>query len=458
MDAATFEESLAHTRIPQRVLGITAIAGAAVIFDGYDLQALAYSLPKIMADWNLTPIQAGLLGTYTFVGLTIGAVSLGAIGDRWGRKRALVAGIVMFALFMGTAGFARDDTEFAQLRFLASIGMGGVLPGSIAMLSEYVPARRRATMIAVAAGCFTTGFAVAALAAALIVPHYGWRPLFHLSYLALVVAALTLVWVPEPPSHLASRGRFAEALAVVRRLYPDMAASRSVEASAFFSGRASGAQRARLSALWRREYLASTTAISFLYVFLQFTVYAVDFWMVSLLVMHGFPLANSYTYAIEQALAATVGGLALGWVLDRTNKYVTLMVVFSVGGASLVLFSLTSSVAALYLLNALVGALIIGGQNTVHILVTNAYRTEVRGTGLGWALGIGRLGGLLGPLIGGYLLALRLPYPVYFIVFAIPAVLCSITIALLRGAHRSGSASDAERMAEAIGDSGSRPT
>jgi len=131
-----------QTPIPRRVLAITAIAGAAVIFDGYDLQALAYSLPKIVSEWTLTPIQAGLLGSYTFVGLFVGAVSLGALGDRWGRQRALVLGVVVFALVMGTAGFARNYTEFALLRFLASIGMGGVLPGTIAMLSEYVPARR----------------------------------------------------------------------------------------------------------------------------------------------------------------------------------------------------------------------------------------------------------------------------------------------------------------------------
>lgn len=436
MRAMTFEEGLSQTSIPRRVVAIAAIAGLAVIFDGYDLQALAYSLPKIVQEWGLTPIQAGLLGSYTFVGLFIGAVSLGALGDRWGRKRALVLGVVVFALFMGTAGFAQSYSEFTVLRFLASIGMGGVLPGTIAMLSEYVPARRRASMIAIGAGCFTTGFAVAAIAAATIVPEHGWRPLFHLSYLAVIVAALMIVWVPEPPRYLASRGRLEEALSVVHKLYPTMAAGPSVEPSVFFSHQAGGESRARFSVLWQREYLSRTVVISFLYLFLQFVVYAVDFWMVSLLVLHGFPLVSSYSYAIEQALAATVGGLALGWILDRTNKYVTLMIAFCLGGVCLVIFSVSTSLVALYLLNALVGALIIGGQNTVHVLVTGAYRTEVRATGLGWALGIGRLGGLLGPLIGGYLLALKLPFPVYFIVFAVPAVLCSGTIALLQAVNR----------------------
>ena len=436
MRAMTFEESLDQTPIPRRVLAITAIAGAAVIFDGYDLQALAYSLPKIVSEWTLTPIQAGLLGSYTFVGLFVGAVSLGALGDRWGRQRALVLGVVVFALVMGTAGFARNYTEFALLRFLASIGMGGVLPGTIAMLSEYVPARRRARMIAVAAGCFTTGFAVAAISAAAIVPEHGWRPLFHLSYFAVILAPLMIVWVPESPGYLASRGRLEEATDLVDKLYPTIAATRSVEPSVFFSHQAEGESRPGFGVLWRREYLSRTVVISFLYLFLQFVVYAVNFWMVSLLVLHGLPLVKSYSYAIEQALAATVGGLALGWVLDRTNKYVTLMIAFCLGGVCLVLFSVSTSLVALYLLNALVGALIIGGQNTVHILVTSAYRTEVRATGLGWALGIGRLGGLLGPLIGGYLLSLQLPYPGYFIVFAVPAVLCSITIALLRVANR----------------------
>jgi AAHS family benzoate transporter-like MFS transporter len=439
MPAVTFEQSLARTRVPRRVLGIAAIAGAAVVFDGYDLQALAYSLPKIVQTWGLSPIQAGLLGSYTFVGLFIGAVSLGALGDRWGRKRALVLGVFVFAVFMGTAGFARGYAEFAVLRLLASIGMGGVLPGTIAMLSEYVSANRRASMIAIGAGCFTTGFAVAASVASVVVPAHGWRPMFHLSYLAILVGLLMLAWVPESPSYLASRNRYAEALEGVRRLYPALApAAESVEPSVFFSRPRGASAQVRFGTLWQGEYLPKTVVISFLYLFLQFVVYAVDFWMVSLLVMHGFPLVSSYSYAIEQAVAATLGGLALGWILDRTNQYLTLIIAFSLGGVSLVLFSLSSALVALYVLNALVGSLIIGGQNTVHVLVTSAYRTETRATGLGWALGVGRLGGLLGPLIGGYLLSLRLPYPVYFVAFAIPAVLCSVTIVLLRVVNGRG--------------------
>ncbi|MET7992119.1 MFS transporter [Amycolatopsis sp. NPDC005232] len=432
MPAPTFDWSLSHTTIPRRVMAIVAIACLAVVFDGYDLQALAYSLPTIVKEWGIAPVQAGLLGSYAFVGLAIGAVGLGAIGDRWGRKRALVAGILIFGLFMGTAGFARSYPELAVLRFVASIGMGGVLPGSIAMLSEYVAPHRRARMIAVTTGCFTIGFAAAAVAASAIVPHHGWRPLFHVSYVAVAVAAAMLAWVPESPAYLVGRGRGQQALAVVERLYPTMIEARSADPETFFPRKPTGATRAPFTTLWRREYLARTVAITFLYLFVQFVIYAVGFWLVSLLVMHGFPLVSSYSYAIDQALAATVGGIVLGWVLDRSDKYVTLMIAFCLGSACLILFSLSSSLVVLYVLSTLVGFLVLGGQNTVHILVTDAYRPDVRATALGWALGIGRLGGLLGPLVGGYLLSLRLPYPVYFVAFAVPAVLASIVIAVLR--------------------------
>src|SRR5215470_16302690 len=104
--AATFDHCLTETPLTSRVLAIAAIGGAAVIFDGYDLQALAYALPKIVAGWHISPVQAGLLASFTFVGLFIGAVGLGALGDRFGRKRMLVLGVSVFAVFMGTAGFA----------------------------------------------------------------------------------------------------------------------------------------------------------------------------------------------------------------------------------------------------------------------------------------------------------------------------------------------------------------
>jgi AAHS family benzoate transporter-like MFS transporter len=433
MRAATFEQCLDETPIPRRVVAIVAMASTAVIFDGYDLQALAYSLPKIVGAWHVSPFRAGLLASYTFMGLFVGAVALGSLGDRWGRKRMLVVGVTIFALLMGTAGFAQNYEQFAALRFLAAIGMGGVLPGTIAMLSEYVPVRRRARMIALTAGCFTSGFAVAAVAAMILVPRYGWRPLFFLSYLAVIVAVLIALWVPESPQYLASKRRYDSALATMRKIYPGIWSTASTaDPETFFASKDSQDGESRFRTLWTSEYRRPTVAISFLYLFLQFVVYALDFWMVSLLVKHGFSLVHSYSYAIEQAVAATVGGFVLGWILDRVNQHVALAITFAVGGVCLITFGFATSTVALYTLNALAGALIIGGQNVVHTLVMATYPAGARATGMGWALGIGRLGGLLGPAIGGYLLSLALPFPAYFLFFAIPAVFCSITVVVLR--------------------------
>jgi MFS transporter, AAHS family, benzoate transport protein len=433
MQVNTFDRSLSETPVPRRVLAIAAIAGTAVVFDGYDLQALAYTLPKLIAEWHISSVQAAWLAAFTFIGLFVGAVGLGAVGDRWGRKRMLGVGVVVFALFMGTAGFAQSYAQFALLRFGASVGMGGVLPGAIAMISEYTPAARRGRIVAIGGGCFTFGFAVAAVLAKVIVPHHGWRTMFHLSYLAIVVALLIAVWVPETPQYLAAKGRYREAFATVRRVFPaiDVSAAQAGPARYFAIDDAAGG-KGRFRALWSSRYREATVLVSLLYLFLQFVVYALDFWMVTLLVKHGLSLTHSYSYAIEQALAATAGGFVLGWFLDRMDKRIVLAVAFAAGGLCLVCFGLTSSPAALYTLNALAGALIIGGQNVVHTLVMGAYGVDTRATGLGWALGVGRLGGLLGPLIGGYLLALRLPFPMYFIVFAIPAVLCSLTVLALR--------------------------
>lgn len=431
--AVTYDQCLDGTPIPRRVLGIAAIAGTAVIFDGYDLQALAYSLPRLVATWHISPVAAGLLASYTFVGLFIGAVGLGALGDRWGRKRVLVAGVIVFALLMGTAGFARNYTQFAVLRFCAAIGMGGVLPGTIAMLGEYVPVRHRGRMIAVSGGCFTFGFAVAAVAATLIVPNFGWRPLFLLSYLALVVAALIAWCVPESVQYLAIRQQFDRALATIKKIYPTIwVFARDADPETFFAGPKASEGHTQFRTLWTKRYLGSTISISLLYLFLQFVVYALDFWTVSLLVSHGMSLVNSYSYAIEQALAATIGGFALGWVLDRVNPYAAMAVAFAAGGICLIGFGFANSVVMLYVLNAMAGAFIIGGQNVVHTLVMGSYGPEARASGLGWALGIGRLGALLGPLIGGYLLKLQLPFALYFVVFAIPAVLCAVTVLALQ--------------------------
>jgi AAHS family benzoate transporter-like MFS transporter len=434
----TFDTCLAEAPLSRRVIPAAVIASTAIIFDGYDLQSLSYALPKITATWHLSSVQAGLLASYTFLALFIGAVLLGVLGDRWGRKRALVLGIVIFALFLGTAGFAQNYAEFAILRFAGGLGMGGVLPGAIGLVTEYLPARVRARVTALAAGCFTLGFVVAAVLAMMIVPAHGWRPMFFLAYLGFVVAALVALLVSESPRFLAAKGRYPDALAAVRKLYPALwPAARDAAPERFFAT-AHAPARQPIKALWSGVYRQSTITISLLYFFVQFVVYALDFWLVSLLVDHGFSLVHSYSYGIEQAVAATLGGVVLGLILDRVNHRIGLAAIFVAGGVCLVFFGVAPSAVELYILNALCGALIVGGQNVVHILVMDTYDTDVRATGLGWALGVGRIGGVLGPLLGGYLLSLRLPFPAYFVTFAIPSVLAAVCIVALRSKPGGG--------------------
>lgn len=433
MPSTTFDRCLADAPLSRRVIPAAIIASLAIVFDGYDLQSLAYSLPKIIATWHLSSVQAGLLASYTFLALFLGAVTLGVVGDRWGRKRALVIGTAIFALFLGSAGFARTYTEFAILRFAGGIGMGGVLPSAIGIVTEYLPARVRARVTAFAAGCFTLGFVVAAVLAMLIVPTYGWRPMFTLSYLGFAITILVMLLTSESPRYLAAKGRYSDALEVIKKLYPVIwPAARDTAPEEFFAQQRAQGGRGPIRALWGEAYRQATITISLLYFFVQFVVYALDFWLVSLLVTHGFSLVHSYSYGIEQAAAATLGGLVLGWILDRVNHRIGLAVIFLAGGVCLVFFGIAPSPVELYILNALCGALIVGGQNVVHILVMDTYRPDVRATGLGWALGVGRIGGILGPLLGGYLLSLKLPFPAYFVTFAIPAVLAAICVLALR--------------------------
>lgn len=441
MQSTTFDRALADAPLSRRVIPAAVIAGLAIIFDGYDLQSLAYALPKIIKTWHLSSVQAGLLGSYTFAALFLGAVLLSIAGTRWGRKRALVVGTVIFAAFLGTAGFAHNYAEFAMLRFAGGIGMGGVLPCAIGIVTEYLPPRVRARVTALAAGCFTLGFVAAAVLAMAIVPTHGWRLMFTLSYLGFVIAILAVLFVSEPPRYLASKGRYSDALAVVKKLYPAIwPAARNTAPEAFFAQEQAQRAGGPLQALWSRMYRQATITLSLLYFFVQFVVYALDFWLVSLLVTHGFSLVHSYSYGIEQAIAATLGGLVLGWILDRINHRIGMAVVFAAGGVSLIFFGIAPSAVELYILNALCGALIVGGQNVVHILVMDTYDSETRGIGLGWALGIGRIGGVLGPLLGGYLLSLKLPFPAYFYAFAVPAVLAAICVLALPSKPRGAAA------------------
>lgn len=211
----TWLDELPFNRFHASTLALCCLILAAA---GYNLQVLAYAMPLILREWALTPIQGGMLISAGFLGLMAGALGFACIGDRLGRKKAIMAGILVFSLFSGGASIAPSYPSLCFLRFLTGVGIGGVFPLTVALLSEFSPSRIRARVVTAAVSGFTFGWVVAASSSMAVIPRYGWRPAFQLGLVPLALLPVLGMILPESIRFLTEKGLSRKALKETRRV------------------------------------------------------------------------------------------------------------------------------------------------------------------------------------------------------------------------------------------------
>lgn len=399
-----------------------------LIFDGYDSQIVAYIMPLASAEWQLTPLMTGSLASWGFIGLMLGTSCFGFLSDRIGRKKSLVIAIAFFTVFSGSAFFAPSYRVFVALRVLAGIGMGGAMPICITLISEYSPAKIRGKAVTAMYGGFTTGWVLAALAAIGVIPSLGWRPVFLMGAFPIVMIPVLMRYMPESVRFLANKKRYDEAVRELRRIEKitgqqahDWQPGHFAVTEAKYSG--------TIRDLFTPGLVRMTLLISGTYFFNLIVVYGLASWLPSLLVQKGFSLVKSYNYGMVQAVAASVGAFCIGTLLDIFGRKKTLIAGYLIGAVSLVLFGYATSGPVLMAAGAGAGFFIIGTQTTLHVINGETYPTHIRSTGVGFTYTFGRIGSFAAPLIGGALLAAEVRFSTYFVIFAIPAVLCACCVA-----------------------------
>lgn len=421
-------DSLAFNRFHALVM---ALAGVILVFDGFDAQIIAYVMPQLAKEWHLTPVVAGSMASYGFFGLMIGAAGFGTFADRIGRKKGLMIALVIFSVFSGAAYWAPNFRMFCFLRFLAGMGMGGAMPLTITLVTEFAPARIRAKAVSAMFAGFTLGWAVAALVAMIAIPVMGWRVVLLFGFLPVLILPLLKGALPESVRFLASKGRHEEAIREMRRM--EKAAGLSPvywPKDAFQMG--PELSHGSLKELFTPGFSFMTLLIWITYFLNLLVVYGLATWLPSLLVKAGFSLVKSYSFGMVQAVGASLGGFFLGWMMDRFGRKSALTFAYFAGGGVIALFGMVSSNAALYLAGAATGVFVIGAQIAQHVVTGELYPTNIRSTGVGCALTAGRLGSIAGPLLGGALQMAGFTFTQYFLVFAVPSFLCAGLVMLYR--------------------------
>ncbi len=403
---------------------------AAVLFvDGFDTQAIGYVAPALAQEWKLARGALGPVFSAGLFGLMLGAIAFGTLADRVGRKRIIVIATAAFGLGTLATMLAQDATSLIALRFLTGLGLGGAMPNAVALTSELAPHRRRATMVMAMFAGFSIGAALGGLLAAALIPAFGWRAVFLVGGLVpLLLTPLLAVSLPESIRYLALvGGRDRDVAAMLRQVDPTL----SVADDTRFvvpEPHLPGLPVAHLFA----ERRAGTTLLLWVVFFMSLLdLYLLSNWLPTVLNDLGVSVSASAAIGAMLQVGGVVGTFALGRIIDRFSFRALALTYLC---AAIAVAAIGLSGHAIPLVTAAIfaaGFCIVGGQIAANALTATFYPTAIRATGMGWALGIGRIGSIVGPLIGGAMLASHVDIQTLFLVAAIPALVAGAMALLL---------------------------
>ena len=429
MNQSSSGDALDGARVNSFHLMIMFWCSLLMIFDGYDLVIYGSVLPDLMADWHLPAVTAGLIGSAALFGMMIGALTLGSLSDKFGRRIVILTCLVVFSVSALINGFCTTSTEFVLCRFFTGVGLGGMVPNIVALVTEMSPKRKRNVMVTMMLSCFSVGGVIAALTGKIITPHFGWRANFYVAGLPLLAFPILYRWLPESLSFLVLNNRLQEARKVLRKLAPDFKGTAESLAIAM-RAEMTGGNRARAPQLFTDGRALNTLLIWVSFGMCMLMVYGLNTWLPKLMIANGYSIGSSLSFLITLNAGAILGGLVSGLLADKFGGKPTLVLFFAVAAVSIGLLGFRQNAIVLNILLLLAGATTIGTLCIVHAFAAQFYPPHIRSTGVGWAAAAGRFGAVAGPALGGFLVSAGLPVAVNFMIFAVPGVIAAIAVTL----------------------------
>ena len=405
---------------------VMALCALLLIFDGYDLFIFGVVLPSVMQEWGLTPLEAGALGSYALFGMMFGALLFGTLADRIGRKKGIAICFVLFSTATILNGFASSPSEFGIFRFLAGLGCGGLMPNAVALMNEYAPKRLRSTLVAVMFSGYSLGGMLAAGVGIYMLPRFGWESMFFAAAVPLLLLPLILWKLPESVGFLVRQGRHQQAREVLRKVEPGLV----IEAGDQLQMSDAKGQGVAVLELFREGRALRTLCLWLAFFCCLLMVYALSSWLPKLMASAGYSLGSSLSFLLALNFGGMAGAILGGWLGDRFNLGKVMVAFFVAAAVSISLLGFNSPTPVLYGLIFVAGATTIGTQILLYAGAAQFYGLSIRSTGLGWASGIGRNGAIVGPLLGGALMAINLPLQLNFIAFAVPGAIAALAMAL----------------------------
>lgn len=431
MSAEPGREVAASSWSPLQI-GVVAICALINALDGMDILIISYVAPAMAADWGMSFQALGMVFSAGLAGMMLGCVVVAPFADSLGRRPVILAALMLITLGTIGTGVVGSIGPFVACRVVTGIGIGTLLASIAALVSEYGPPGKRS----IAIGIFQAGYPLGAVLTGLVsiqaIPHFGWQnTLIGAGLCSAVVLPVAFFWLPESIAFLEKR-QPAGALTTIN----DLRRRIGVATLHALPPRATTGATPQIGRLFEHG-LWRSTALLWFSTFASFAVlYFVTSWIPKIAVEAGIAADDAIWAGTLFNLGGFVGGLSIGWLATRWPIGGLIRTYLVLGAVLLLVFSVPMPLALLLCVVTLMGCAVQGGFSGFYTLSAQMYPAEVRSSGIGWAIGIGRGGSIIGPMMGGWLLSQALPLWMVFFCFAVPLVASGITAALVRNAVR----------------------
>src|ERR1700733_3151738 len=407
-------------------LGLCILCGLCLIMDGFDVQAMGYVAPVILKEWHVPNAQFGPVFGAGLFGILVGSLFFSMLADKIGRRPVLITVTLCFSVLTFLTSQAANVQQMLVIRFIAGMALGAIMPNAVALVGEYSPRKLRVTIMMIVGNGFTAGAAFGGFIAAWLISPFWWRSVFYFGAAApLVISVIMIFALPESLQFLVlHRKHLDRAARWLKRIDP----TASGDANQYFVE-----ETKRKGVPWVHLFHEGRGLGTILLWIINFmnllNLYFLASWLPTVANQAGYGIGTSVLVGTMEQLAGMIGGFTLGFLVQRFDFGRVLTVCFAVACINIALIGLPGlSLTMLFVVVFLAGYGVAGGQTAVNALSATYYPTDLRATGIGAGLGIGRIGAIIGPVVGGVLMSRHLPSQKLFLVAAVPALVSAVVM------------------------------
>ena len=402
-------------------LVVIAVCFIVTMLDGFDVLAIAFTAPSISDEWDLKATTLGIVFSAGLVGMTLGAMFIAPLTDIIGRRAMILMSLIVVSIAMAATGLVETIWQLVVARIITGLGIGSMLASLTSMVAEYSPARHRNFAIGFQAIGYPIGATLGGFIAAWLIPEFGWRPVFYAGgAMTAAMIPVVLLFLPESLQFLTQR-QPRNALQKCNRILAGLQQPELAEMPVIDKSKQ---VRPSVTSLLTVDQRNATIRLWLAFFMTFMSLYFLLSWIPKIVVDAGLTLEKGIYAGIAINLGAVFGVLILGYVSDKKGLRPLIFWFLLLGAISMIAFGFSPAIIGLLLiLSFLIGFFVDGGFIGLYAVAARIYPTEIRTTGIGWAIGAGRTGAIIGPYLGGVLIGLQWPTAVNFTLFAIPLVI-----------------------------------